>query len=92
MSTVEDFFSCFLQTRVCRGTPSISQLGRGIRKVVFICGDIRDLVLEADKYIEFLDDPDALTDDFDGLDEEQVEELKRKCVIIFCEFQSLTQA
>jgi hypothetical protein len=41
-------------------------------------------VLEADKHIEFLNDPDALTDDFDGLDEEQVEELKRKCVIIFC--------
>ncbi|KIJ95740.1 hypothetical protein K443DRAFT_11186, partial [Laccaria amethystina LaAM-08-1] len=58
-------------------TPSISQLGRGIRKVVFICGDIRDLVLEADKHIEFLNDPEALTDDFDGLDEEQVEALKR---------------
>ena len=41
-------------------------------------------MLEADKYIEFLDDPDALTDDFDSLDEEQVEELKRKCVIISC--------
>jgi hypothetical protein len=39
-------------------------------------------VLEADKHIEFLDDPDALTDDFDGLDEEQVEALKRKCVIV----------
>ncbi|KIJ99897.1 hypothetical protein K443DRAFT_8020 [Laccaria amethystina LaAM-08-1] len=48
-------------------------------KVVFICGDIRDLVLEADKHIEFLDDPDALTDDFDGLNEEQVEALKRNC-------------
>ena len=41
-------------------------------------------MLEADKHIEFLDDPDALPDDFDGLDEEQVEELKHKCVIIFC--------
>jgi hypothetical protein len=40
-------------------------------------------VLEADKHIEFLDDPDTLTDDFDGLDEEQVDELKRECVIIF---------
>jgi hypothetical protein len=40
-------------------------------------------VLEADKHVEFLDDPDTLTDDFDGLDEEQVEELKRECVIIF---------
>ena len=84
MSTVKDFFSRFhLRTQVCR-TPSISQLGRGIRKVVFICGDIRDLVLEADKHVEFLDDPDALTDDFDGLDEEEVEALKRECVIIVC--------
>jgi len=41
-------------------------------------------VLEADKHVEFLDDPAALTDDFDGLDEERVEELKRECVIIFC--------
>ena len=50
-------------------------------------------MLEADKHIEFLDDPDALTDDFDGLDEEEVEELKRKCVpaIIFCWFNSLTR-
>jgi hypothetical protein len=39
-------------------------------------------VLEADKHIEFLDDPDTLSDDFDGLDEEQVEELKRECVIL----------
>ena len=64
-------------------TPSISQMGRGIRKVVFLCGDIKDLVLEANKHIELLEDPDALTDDFDGLDNEQVEELKRECVIIF---------
>ena len=77
-------FSCFhLQTWVSRMTPSISQMGRGIRKVVFLCGDIKDLVLEANKHIELLEDPDALTDDFDGLDNEQVEELKRECVIIF---------
>ena len=50
-------------------------------------------MLEADKHIEFLDDPDALTDDFDGLDEEQVEELKRECVTIYCCcFHSLTHA
>ena len=29
-------------------------------------------MLEADKHIEFLDDPDALTDDFDGLDEDRL--------------------
>ena len=43
-------------------------------------------MLEADRHIEFLDDPDALVDDFDGLDGEQVEELKRKCVITFVDF------
>jgi len=48
-------------------------------------------VLEADKHVEFLDDPDALTDDFDGLDEEEIEALKRECVIIVCcWFHSLT--
>jgi hypothetical protein len=41
-------------------------------------------VFDADKHTEFLEDPDALNDDFDGLDEEQVEELKRECVIVFC--------
>jgi hypothetical protein len=41
-------------------------------------------VLEADKHVEFLEDPDALIDDFEGLDEGQVEELKRECVIISC--------
>jgi hypothetical protein len=35
-------------------------------------------VLEADKHLEFLDDPDTLPDDFDGLEEEQVKELKRE--------------
>jgi hypothetical protein len=57
-------------------------LGRGIRKVVFVCGDIKDLVLEADKHLELLEYTDASMDDFEGLDEGQVEELKRECVII----------
>jgi hypothetical protein len=35
-------------------------------------------VFEADKHIEFLEDPDALVDDFEGLDGEKVEELKRE--------------
>ena len=41
-------------------------------------------MLEADKHVELLDDPDTLPGEFDGLDEEQVEELKRECVIIYC--------
>lgn len=48
-------------------------------------------MLEADKHLEFLDDPDGLPDDFDGLEEEQIKELKREWVIIFCcYFHSLT--
>jgi hypothetical protein len=41
-------------------------------------------VLEADKHVEFLEDPDALIDDFEGLNEGQIEELKRECVIFSC--------
>ena len=42
------------------------------------------MVLEADKHVEFLEDPDALIDDFEGLDEGEIEELKRECVpVIF---------
>jgi hypothetical protein len=39
-------------------------------------------VLEADKHIEFIEDPEALADEFDDLDEEQVEELKREYVFL----------
>jgi hypothetical protein len=39
-------------------------------------------VLEADKYIEFLEDANTLTDEFDGLDDEQVQELKRELVAL----------
>jgi hypothetical protein len=55
-------------------------MGRGIRKLVFICGDIKDLVFEADKHVELLEYPDEPQVDFEGLDEGQVEELKRECV------------
>jgi hypothetical protein len=44
-------------------------------------------VLEADKHVEFLEDEDALTDEFDGLEDEQVQELKRECmalIFFFC--------
>ena len=91
VSTVEEFLM-FSLTNLGFQNDSLSQMGWGIQKVVFLCGDIKDLVLEADKHIEFLKDPDALTDDFDGLDNEQVEELKRKCVIIFrCWFHPLNR-
>lgn len=40
-------------------------------------------MLEADKHIEFIEDPEALADEFDDLDEEQVEELKREYVQVY---------
>jgi hypothetical protein len=58
-------------------------LGRGIRKVIFICGEIKDLVADSDKHCAYLEDPDDmdLNDEFEERNEDEVEELKRKCVI-----------
>jgi hypothetical protein len=73
-----------------RNATSLSQLGRGIRKVIFICGDIRDLVSDSDNHWAYLDDPDDmdLNDNFEERNKEEVEELKRKYVIrltcLFC--------
>lgn len=65
-----------------RTTTSVIQLGRGIRKVVFICGEIKDLVSDSDKHYAYLDDPNDihLNNEFSGLNEDEVEDLKRKCV------------
>lgn len=57
---------------------SMSTLGRGIRKVVFICGEIKDLVLEVDKHTEYLESSEALMDEFDSLNEEDAVELKHE--------------
>ena len=65
-----------------RTTASISRLGRGIRKVVFICGEIKDLVSNSDKHHAYLEDPDDidLNNEFSGLNEDEVDDLKRECV------------
>ena len=51
--------------------------------MVFICGEIKDLVSESDKHFTYLEDPDDidLNNEFSGLDEDEVEDLKRKCVL-----------
>jgi hypothetical protein len=74
-----------------RNTTSLSLLGRGIRKVIFICGDIRDLVSDSDKQWVYLDDPDDLdlNDILEERNEEEIEDLKRESVIhlssrLFC--------
>ncbi|KJA14120.1 hypothetical protein HYPSUDRAFT_208728 [Hypholoma sublateritium FD-334 SS-4] len=57
----------------------ISQLGRGIRKVIFICGEIKDLVSESDNRCAYVEDPENpdLSSEFEELNDDEVEELKR---------------
>jgi hypothetical protein len=48
--------------------------------VIFICGEIKDLVSESDKHCAYLEDPDDidLNGEFDGVNEDEAEGLKRK--------------
>ena len=50
--------------------------------MIFICGEIKDLVSESDKHCAYLEDPDDidLNGEFDGVNEDEVEDLKRKYV------------
>ena len=45
--------------------------------MIFICGEIKDLVSDSDKHCAYLEDPDNI-DEFDELNEDEVENLKRK--------------
>jgi len=58
--------------------------------VIFICGEIKDLVSDSDKHCAYQEDPDDidLNGEFDGLNEDEVEDLKRKYVL--CLFVLLT--
>ena len=58
--------------------------------MIFICGEIKDLVSESDKHCAYLEDPDDidLNDEFGGLNEDEVDDLKRKYVL--CLFYLLT--
>jgi hypothetical protein len=51
--------------------------------VIFICGEIKDLVSESDKHCAYLADPEDmdLNSELDGVDEDEVEDLKRKYVL-----------
>ena len=50
--------------------------------MIFICGEIKDLVSDSDMHCAYLEDPnDAdLNGEFDGLSEDEVENLRRKYV------------
>jgi hypothetical protein len=54
-----------------------------MRKVVFICGEIKDLVSDSDKHCAYLDDPDDidLNGEFDGLNGDEVDDLMREYVL-----------
>jgi hypothetical protein len=53
--------------------------------VIFICGEIKDLVSDSDKHCAYLEDPDDidLNNEFDGLNEDELENLKREYVPCF---------
>ena len=67
-----------------RNATPTSQLGRGIHKVVSICGEIKDLVAESDNHCAYMEDPDNpdLSGEFEELNEDEVEELKQECVVL----------
>ena len=52
--------------------------------MIFICGEIKDLVSESDKHSAYLEDPNDidLNGEFDGVNEDEVEDLKRKYVLL----------
>jgi hypothetical protein len=54
--------------------------------VVFICGEIKDLVSDSDKHCAYLEDTDDLdlNNEFEGFNEDEVEDLKRRCVLVQC--------
>ena len=51
--------------------------------MIFICGEIKDLVSDSDKHCAYLEDPNDidLNGEFDGLNDDDVEDLKRKYVL-----------
>jgi len=53
--------------------------------VIFICGEIKDLVSDSDKHCAYLEDPDDidLNGEFDGVNEDEVEDFKVNFVFLF---------
>ena len=51
--------------------------------MIFISGEIKDLVSKSDKHCAYLEDPDdmELNGEFDGVNEDEVEDLKHKYVL-----------
>ena len=51
--------------------------------MIFICREIKDLVSNSDKHCAYLEDPDDidLNNEFDVLNEDEVENMKREYVL-----------
>jgi hypothetical protein len=58
--------------------------------VIFICGEIGDLVSESDKHCAYLDPDVDMNGEFDVVNEDEVEDLKRKYVLHLSRFMLLT--
>lgn len=58
-------------------TTSTSQLGRGIRRIVFLLGDISELIEQSDLHSLCMEDDAQVSGQFEGLDIDEIMTLKR---------------
>ena len=63
--------------------PTTCQLGRGICRMIFLYGEIRDLVTDSDKHSTHRADPDNpdLEAELEGLKDSKVEDTKLRYVL-----------
>lgn len=73
-----------------RSTPtSTSQLGRGIRRIVFLVGDISELIEQSDLHSLCIEDDTQVSGQFEGLDVDEIMTLKRTYVFLLSLFKML---
>jgi hypothetical protein len=63
-------------------TTSTSQLGRGIRRIVFLLGDISELIEQSDLHSLCVEDDTQVSGQFEGLDVDEIMALRRRYAII----------
>lgn len=67
-----------------RSSPtSTSQLGRGIRRIVFLLGDISELIEQSDLHSLCMEDDTQVSGQFEGLDDDEIMTLKRTYAFFF---------
>ena len=73
-----------------RSTPtSTSQLGRGIQRIVFLVGDISELIEQSDLHSLCIEDDTQVSGQFEGLDVDEIMTLKRTYVFLLSLFKML---